>query len=153
MNLPEIYKYIEEELYNYCVVKNNQSLPRRRFRDEFNVYREANKISTHIELNFYGGERHLYGLSDPDRYFSIEIITASFMNYGQPNVYNDFNMTIFNCLLDKERRSLYRIDKIYPHREPFCMRELKEYVKYLGLLKKDLVNIYNWLKCLKISLV
>lgn len=153
MNLPEIYKCLEKELYNYCVVKNNQPLPRRRFRDSHNIYKESFKNSVQVELNFYGGERHLYGLSSPEKYFSIEIVTSTFQYHGDINIYSNFELTIFKCLMDKERQSLYRIDKIYPDREPFSMRELKEYVKFLGLIKKDLLELYHWIKCLSVSLV
>lgn len=153
MNLPEIYKLLELELYNYCSIKNSQEEPLRRFRDSFEIPKDSNKMSIHIELNFYGGERHLYSLSSPEKYFSIEIVSGVFINPGSSNLYYDYNMQIFKFLIEKERKEIYRIETIYPHHEMFSFRELRKYAYDLNLIKVDLVKIYNWLKCLNISLI
>ena len=154
MKLPEIYNGLEDELYKYCVVKSAQDYPQRRFRDDFDIVeKDSDDISVHLQLNYYGGKRHLLDLYSPEKYFSIEITCGSFICPGYKNVMYNYRMWIFNVLIDRHTHKIHRIDEIYPHREQFPIKDLKEFARDLGLLKKDLLNIYNWLRCLTISMI
>ena len=154
MNLPEIYNCLEDELYKYCNIKSSQDYPERRFRDDFDIIeKETDEPSVHLQLNYYGGKRHLVNLHSPEKYFSIEITCGSFIYPGYKKVLYNYQMWIFNIIIDRTTHKIHRIDKIYPHREPFPIKDLKEFARNLGLLKKDLLNIYNWLSCLNISLI
>lgn len=151
MNLPEIYQCLEKELYLYCVVKSGQDYPQRIFRDDYDIYNgETGEPSIHMQLNYAGGKRHLSGFASPEKYFSIEI-TCGLFQY--PKLYYNYQMWIFNVLIDRFAHKIHRIDKIYPSREPFPINGLKGFARNLGLLKKDLVDMHNWLKCLNISMI
>jgi len=105
------------------------------------------------ELNAITSDRHLIDLPDAEKYYSVEVTLAKYTSLGIKNVYYDYNMKVFALIINKERKEAVLYKGIYPENGPISFNELISYAKEMSLLKKDFLNILNWLKCLNVSLI
>lgn len=162
MTLVEIYKKIERELCNYCKFKqlaydsNSAAVIRTSSRDQHHlpqVLSDNVSIYAYVELNAITADRHLIDLPDAEKYYSVEVTLAKYTSLGIKNVYYDYNMKVFALIINKKRKEVVSYKGIYPENGPISFNELISYAKEMSLLKKDFLNILNWLKCLNVSLI